>query len=42
MAKLYRQHILKEQATEPEQKIVQIQLGGLKKRQPEASGAAGD
>ena len=42
MAKLYRQHILKEQATEPEQKIVQIQLGGLKKGQPEASGAAGD
>ncbi len=42
MAKLYRQHILKEEATEPEQKIVQIQLGGLKKGRPEASGAAGD
>ena len=42
MAKLYRQHILKEQATEPEQKIVQIQLGGLKKGQPESAGAAGD
>ncbi|HJQ71389.1 MAG TPA: radical SAM protein [Blastocatellia bacterium] len=42
MAKLYRQHILKEQATEPEEKLVQIQLSGLKKGQPEASGAAGD
>ena len=42
MAKLYRQHILKEQSTEPEQKLVQIQLGGLKKGQPEATGAAGD
>jgi 7,8-dihydro-6-hydroxymethylpterin dimethyltransferase len=39
MAKLYRQHILKEQAT-PDAPIVQLK--GLSKAKPEASGVAGD
>jgi hypothetical protein len=38
MAKLYRQHVLKEEG-EPEAPLVQLKLGGLKKQQPDVTPA---
>jgi hypothetical protein len=38
MARLYRQHVLKEPG-QPEPKLVQLEAGSLKKKQPEVSGA---